>query len=356
MKPWIHTFEANGLGKAPFVCIGYSRETYQACQGAPVQPAGTCDRCGQGIMHVFHVRSADGRVSKVGIDCVEHTDDNALEAAARKAQRDYQWSERRARWAAEAAPREAANAAAFLAQCEATEGLAEALECGHDICADLLAKGKKFGSLSEKQVAFALRLARETEEAKNPKPAPVVPATWKPGQRVTLTATYERSVCLEGRGYRGGNKWGHTFRDVASGVALTWWTDGKGDCCYCEGAVRHERGYIRDDSSGKPIAGPWRIVVTVEKIGEYKGEPQVTLGRAKVAPVDPVAALAKVFAVYYSNTDFTDPELTERVCAYDAASLADMYCLTRWGMREVCDVRAAFALAFPGAVTASVAA
>lgn len=43
----IHKFELAGLGKAPFHFTGQvSEKTYQACNGAPVQPASTCDYCG----------------------------------------------------------------------------------------------------------------------------------------------------------------------------------------------------------------------------------------------------------------------------------------------------------------------
>jgi len=95
----IHPFERAGLGNAPFRFMGISEKTYQACHGAPVQAAGTCDYCGQGIMYVFHVRSADGRAFGVGCDCIRKCDkesvlDDAIKAdavrqrAMRKAKRD----------------------------------------------------------------------------------------------------------------------------------------------------------------------------------------------------------------------------------------------------------------------------
>lgn len=74
----VHVFEQAGLGKAPFRCIGFGVETYQACPGAPVQPGTCCDFCGNGIMNVFRVRGADGRVFKVGCDCVAKTGDAGL--------------------------------------------------------------------------------------------------------------------------------------------------------------------------------------------------------------------------------------------------------------------------------------
>jgi hypothetical protein len=410
IEPTMHPFEVAGLGKAPFRyagmidqdrCYGQAilnREEYERT-GILVTtvPGGSCDYCGTYIVDMFKVRSADGKTFKVGCDCIGKLDPQLAEeisADVRKLQRAKRAATKARKLAtvadmlADTETREAiaarphpiaaraANGATlldwcgwmmahsgaagksrvlaaikaalaapvperapvvspaerFAAQCDATPGLAEALACGHPVCADLAAKGQQYGSLSDKQIAFALRLAREAAEVK---PARAVPAAWTVGERATLTATYERSVCLEGRGYRGGNKWGHTFRDAASGVALTWWTDGKG------------AGAFSDDETGARITTPWRIVATVEKIGEYKGEPQVTIARAKVAPVDPVAALAEVLAAHFAGLDMNDAEAVEDVREWRAKSFAELYCEYRWGMREVCDHRAAFALAFP---------
>ncbi len=78
----LHPFEQAGLGKAPFSFIGMTEERgpiRSTCQktgveiqiGAPGQPMGTCDYCGQGIAIVCHVQGADGKRFKVGSDCVE---------------------------------------------------------------------------------------------------------------------------------------------------------------------------------------------------------------------------------------------------------------------------------------------
>lgn len=74
----VHKFELRKLGKAPFRCVGYLKNVYVACQGAPEQPGGTCDYCGTGIMHEFHVLSADGRRFKVGCDCIQKIGDEGL--------------------------------------------------------------------------------------------------------------------------------------------------------------------------------------------------------------------------------------------------------------------------------------
>jgi hypothetical protein len=66
----MHPFERAKLGNAPFRYVGTYTAKWQACPGAPIQPGAACDYCGQGIMQVFRVRSADGREFKVGCDCV----------------------------------------------------------------------------------------------------------------------------------------------------------------------------------------------------------------------------------------------------------------------------------------------
>ena len=74
----IHVFEKAGLGLAPFRCTGMEKKTYQACIGAPIQPGGVCDYCGQGIMFVFAIRDRDGKTFNVGSDCVLRTGDANL--------------------------------------------------------------------------------------------------------------------------------------------------------------------------------------------------------------------------------------------------------------------------------------
>ena len=76
----IHPFEAAGLGKAPFRFVGMTEERGPIKRvgadgavleiGAPGQPMGTCDYCGQGIALVCAIESADGKRFKVGSDCV----------------------------------------------------------------------------------------------------------------------------------------------------------------------------------------------------------------------------------------------------------------------------------------------
>lgn len=83
----VHKFEIAGLGKAPFRVVGFDREVYVACHGAPAQPGASCDYCGQAIMNVARIRSADGKTFKVGCKCVYKTGDAGLVDRVRRAER-----------------------------------------------------------------------------------------------------------------------------------------------------------------------------------------------------------------------------------------------------------------------------
>jgi glycine cleavage system protein P-like pyridoxal-binding family len=80
----IHPFEEAGLGKAPFRYIGaidqnitqagtvvigeYNGVQFETTAG------GTCDYCGMAIVNMYRVRSSDGKVFKVGCDCLKKVD------------------------------------------------------------------------------------------------------------------------------------------------------------------------------------------------------------------------------------------------------------------------------------------
>lgn len=69
----MHPFTKSGLGSAPFRCVGVRKNAYQACHGAPVQPGGSCNHCGTGIMYEYIIRNAEGGQFVVGSDCVMKT-------------------------------------------------------------------------------------------------------------------------------------------------------------------------------------------------------------------------------------------------------------------------------------------
>jgi hypothetical protein len=65
----VHVWEAQGLGDAPFKCVG-CRDLGATC--------GACDACNTPIRYEFEIEARDGRRFVVGSDCVEKTGDWGL--------------------------------------------------------------------------------------------------------------------------------------------------------------------------------------------------------------------------------------------------------------------------------------
>lgn len=74
----VHRFERAGLGKAPFRFVEMTEKVYQACPGAPAQPGSNCDYCMASIRYEFWCESSDGKVFKVGCDCIHKIGDRGL--------------------------------------------------------------------------------------------------------------------------------------------------------------------------------------------------------------------------------------------------------------------------------------
>jgi hypothetical protein len=85
----VHLFETAGLGKAPFRFVGVEEKRgpircvdqatgLEMTIGAPGQPMGTCQYCGQGIAICCYVRSSDGKTFYVGSDCIAKVGDTGL--------------------------------------------------------------------------------------------------------------------------------------------------------------------------------------------------------------------------------------------------------------------------------------
>lgn len=80
----LHPFEHAGLGKAPFRFVGIEKQDLaygQVCLNREeftrtgillsTKPGGTCAYCGESILNMYRVRSADGHEFHVGCECVE---------------------------------------------------------------------------------------------------------------------------------------------------------------------------------------------------------------------------------------------------------------------------------------------
>lgn len=93
-----HPFEAARLGKAPFKFIGMheqdlcygqailNREEFQRTGvSVTTKPGGSCAYCGNYIVNMYNVRSADGQVFHVGSECIEKTGDRKLIEPAKAA-------------------------------------------------------------------------------------------------------------------------------------------------------------------------------------------------------------------------------------------------------------------------------
>lgn len=104
MSETIHAFEQAGLGKAPFRYVGmeyqeisYGQAVVGHAGGVPIttKPGGTCAYCGQYIVNMFGVESADGNRFHVGCECIRKTGDAGMmklvdrdEKKRKKAQRE----------------------------------------------------------------------------------------------------------------------------------------------------------------------------------------------------------------------------------------------------------------------------
>jgi len=72
-----HAFELAGLGLAPFRfhSLAINKVT---CPDGTSKLGGSCDYCGTAIVNEFRIVSADGKVSKVGCDCIAKVGDKGL--------------------------------------------------------------------------------------------------------------------------------------------------------------------------------------------------------------------------------------------------------------------------------------
>lgn len=93
----IHVFEERGLGKAPFKFIDVITKVgpyllkreggVEHYVGAPGQPVGSCQFCGNTIANCCVIQDANGKTFEVGSDCVFKVaiNDKTMVSAVRKA-------------------------------------------------------------------------------------------------------------------------------------------------------------------------------------------------------------------------------------------------------------------------------
>ena len=102
-----HTFTLSGLGEAPFSLVHPGDPKAQENQ------AFFCEHCGTGLKNRFFVKSADGKVSVVGIDCLNKTGDQGLMDGEKRLRRQLRQEERQAKTDAKVAQLEAEDRKKF---------------------------------------------------------------------------------------------------------------------------------------------------------------------------------------------------------------------------------------------------
>lgn len=149
----LHVFEKAGLGKAPFRCVGFFKSVFQAIPGdanCPIQPGSSCDFCGNAIMNVFQIKSADGNVFKVGCDCVARAGDAGLKRVVNAKKAEHEKELRTAR---------------SLKKIEANKAVAETVH------AELLARLAKLEAFGGFHARFSKDIARQIRAGLLAKPS-----------------------------------------------------------------------------------------------------------------------------------------------------------------------------------------
>ena len=266
----MHPFEKAGLGKAPFKCVGVTKNLF-TIPGVPeaTKPGSSCDYCATSITYEYWIVGATGSKFKVGCDCVLRTgsadsvqDFKKVKAQHEKAKRDVKTAEKRARWAAEKKARQDARAAELPAQVAAFKAqhadfVARLERDSSDFAKDLLGKLHGWGSLTQPQMdAIKRGWAREDAKAQERETSQHVGTI---GKRVTDTFT----VCHYTS--RKADFWPHP---------TSYWhllKDSKGNVCTYRGSI-----WLGD--RGETV----KATFSVKEHTEYDGTRQTVLARPKL--------------------------------------------------------------------------
>lgn len=264
--PIIHPFARFGAG--PWQCIAVTEKKYQAAPGAPIQAGGTCDVCGTCIMYAYTFRCATGETFVTGCDCAQKAGRD-YGKQCRTAMRAWRSEVRSRTTAAQREEREQARRAAeqwTLAKMRvdhpewfiAVDALAAADAFSVSIAADFGDRLSRGTELTTAQAALLAKLYR----------AHVRPASkhyGTVGARVkALRVTFEGCAVYDGHF---GVVRIYTLA-TAAGELLVWKTGGflasAKDC------------YDRPE-----VGAELTIDATVKAHGEYKGQLQTEIARAK---------------------------------------------------------------------------
>lgn len=89
----MHTFQQSGLGQPPYNVIHPKQHAIE--KGKMFW----CEHCGTTIIHRHFIKSSDGKVSIVGIDCLKKTGDEGLVEGVKRLAREAKAQEREAQYA-----------------------------------------------------------------------------------------------------------------------------------------------------------------------------------------------------------------------------------------------------------------
>ena len=252
-------------------------------------PDGQC--CMIGLLHVAHetfaATGATGKCSICGAHFVHgcvwrHDPSGVLINVGHDCAEKYEMVADRADWSAALAcakQRRAALIEQFMRDAREESyyrtdpSMRGVLAVDHAILADMRQKVRTWGSLSEKQTAFAVRLASEAWTPAAPPPV-VKPGhhLGTPGKRETFTGTLSRVI-------RFGGKWD------GDEVRYLWIFEIDGaELCWFTGTPPCNRPTERDAGEGRIFGGPIPVTVkaTVDKHGERAGVAQTTAKRCAV--------------------------------------------------------------------------
>lgn len=203
-KP-LHPFERAGLGKAPFRVDSFSVELFSIPGTGIIKAGASCDYCGTAIANTYWIRSSDGQKFKVGSECVRKTRDLSLikevkthQKKVAKEKREKKVAEKREARRIEREKEAAVKSIAFLATRPELQAAFEVAD-QDPVLASMRDSLGKWGSLTENQIKYALKLA---DLIRNPKPVEVKVAV-KEGKR-EITGTV---LSIKTSEYMGQTQW-----------------------------------------------------------------------------------------------------------------------------------------------------
>jgi hypothetical protein len=159
---------------------------------------GGCDVCGVHYVHGAAFRHGPtGELVLIGHICADKMGLHVNRGEWTAHQREMAKLRKTAEYQRLREARDAQRATEAVAWLQAHPGLSDALETDHFISRDLKAKLARYGSLSEKQVALALKIAVEASGAVDANEPPRPPQVVPPAGRRTVDATVLSTKSVE---------------------------------------------------------------------------------------------------------------------------------------------------------------